>query len=237
MQQQVHLFAASQRFSSSDTGFRSLLRGLPRDKLWRLPLVSLARPLRCVALSLAGTCLSLLISCRTRQTSADGHCSWLASAIRGTPLPWTSQVCKFLLSSLLFLGIFCGLSGGLQEQDLVCSQQLEPDARPDAKDCQQSVQFLLQLEWVNLLCFDEAHHATKKHPYALVMNEFYFRVRRKQTPLLPIRTLELPEPLHLRPLHVTLGSSRITTLDLSVSGLQLMFHVVNLFDDFHAGGA
>lgn len=27
----------------------------------------------------------------------------------------------------------------------------------------------VQLAWVNLLCFDEAHHATKGHPYALLM--------------------------------------------------------------------
>lgn len=31
----------------------------------------------------------------------------------------------------------------------------------------------LQMEWVNLLCFDEAHHATGGHPYALIMSEFY----------------------------------------------------------------
>ena len=43
---------------------------------------------------------------------------------------------------------------------------------------------MLQLEWVNLLCFDEAHHATKKHPYALLMTEFYFRVRCNLTPVI-----------------------------------------------------
>ena len=33
-----------------------------------------------------------------------------------------------------------------------------------------------QLAYFNLLCFDEAHHATKSHPYALLMREFYFQV-------------------------------------------------------------
>lgn len=32
----------------------------------------------------------------------------------------------------------------------------------------------VQLEWVNLLCFDEAHHASGQAPYALIMTEFYF---------------------------------------------------------------
>lgn len=33
-----------------------------------------------------------------------------------------------------------------------------------------------QLAWVNLLCFDEAQHASKGHPYALLMKEFYFHL-------------------------------------------------------------
>lgn len=32
----------------------------------------------------------------------------------------------------------------------------------------------VQLEWVNLLCVDEAHHASGQAPYALIMTDFYF---------------------------------------------------------------
>ena len=37
------------------------------------------------------------------------------------------------------------------------------------------VSFCLQLAWVNLLCFDEAHHATGNHPYALLMKVIHLQ--------------------------------------------------------------
>ncbi len=36
-------------------------------------------------------------------------------------------------------------------------------------------QSYLQMEQINLLIFDEAHHAKKDHPYARIIKEFYPR--------------------------------------------------------------
>ncbi len=35
----------------------------------------------------------------------------------------------------------------------------------------------LQMSEVALLIFDEAHHAVKRHPYNLIMQEFYHQVQ------------------------------------------------------------
>ncbi|KAI9317068.1 dicer-2 protein [Dichotomocladium elegans] len=40
----------------------------------------------------------------------------------------------------------------------------------------------IHLEEVNLIIFDECHHATKRHPYNLIMQEFYFRCEKDKRP-------------------------------------------------------
>ena len=38
------------------------------------------------------------------------------------------------------------------------------------------------MEAINLLILDECHHAVKKHPYSLVMSEFYHTTPKEKRP-------------------------------------------------------
>jgi endoribonuclease Dicer len=40
----------------------------------------------------------------------------------------------------------------------------------------------VKLEDINLLCFDEAHHAKKNHVYARIIREFYLSEPEKRRP-------------------------------------------------------
>jgi ERCC4-related helicase len=46
---------------------------------------------------------------------------------------------------------------------------------------------------IDLLIFDEAHHAVKRHPYNLVMREFYHQARNLKF----LKLISLPSPLQL----------------------------------------
>ena len=53
---------------------------------------------------------------------------------------------------------------------------------------------------INLLIFDEAHHAADKHPYNLIMKEFYFRLPLRNTetsPLPPANDVSQVRPMVL----------------------------------------
>ncbi|KAL5795899.1 hypothetical protein ACOSQ2_000719 [Xanthoceras sorbifolium] len=41
---------------------------------------------------------------------------------------------------------------------------------------------IIKMEAINLLILDECHHAVKKHPYSLVMSEFYHTTRKEKRP-------------------------------------------------------
>lgn len=41
---------------------------------------------------------------------------------------------------------------------------------------------IIKMEGINLLILDECHHAVKKHPYSLVMSEFYHTTPREKRP-------------------------------------------------------
>lgn len=41
---------------------------------------------------------------------------------------------------------------------------------------------IIKMETINLLILDECHHAVKKHPYSLVMSEFYHRTPKEKRP-------------------------------------------------------
>ncbi|KAF8628764.1 hypothetical protein AX15_003737 [Amanita polypyramis BW_CC] len=62
---------------------------------------------------------------------------------------------------------------------------------------------------INLIVFDEAHHATKHNPYNDIMREFYF--------CLPKRTLELAESRLVRPMIMGLTASPIYGGDAAVA--------------------
>lgn len=41
---------------------------------------------------------------------------------------------------------------------------------------------IIRMEAINLLILDECHHAVKKHPYSLVMSEFYHTTPKDKRP-------------------------------------------------------
>lgn len=41
---------------------------------------------------------------------------------------------------------------------------------------------IIKMEAINLLILDECHHAVKKHPYSLVMSEFYHTTPKERRP-------------------------------------------------------
>lgn len=41
---------------------------------------------------------------------------------------------------------------------------------------------IVKMEAINLLILDECHHAVKKHPYSLVMSEFYHATPKEKRP-------------------------------------------------------
>lgn len=41
---------------------------------------------------------------------------------------------------------------------------------------------IIKMESINLLILDECHHAVKKHPYSLVMSEFYHTTAKEKRP-------------------------------------------------------
>ena len=41
---------------------------------------------------------------------------------------------------------------------------------------------IIKMESINLLILDECHHAVKKHPYSLVMSEFYHTTPKEKRP-------------------------------------------------------
>ncbi|KAK4746446.1 hypothetical protein SAY87_012758 [Trapa incisa] len=41
---------------------------------------------------------------------------------------------------------------------------------------------IIKMEWIHLLILDECHHAVKKHPYSLVMSEFYHTTSKEKRP-------------------------------------------------------
>lgn len=41
---------------------------------------------------------------------------------------------------------------------------------------------IIKMEAINLLILDECHHAVKKHPYSLVMSEFYHTTPKEKRP-------------------------------------------------------
>lgn len=41
---------------------------------------------------------------------------------------------------------------------------------------------IIKMEGINLLILDECHHAVKKHPYSLVMSEFYHTTPKEKRP-------------------------------------------------------
>lgn len=41
---------------------------------------------------------------------------------------------------------------------------------------------IVKMEAINLLILDECHHAVKKHPYSLVMSEFYHTTPKEKRP-------------------------------------------------------
>lgn len=41
---------------------------------------------------------------------------------------------------------------------------------------------IIRMETINLLILDECHHAVKKHPYSLVMSEFYHTTPKDKRP-------------------------------------------------------
>lgn len=55
---------------------------------------------------------------------------------------------------------------------------------------------------INLIVFDEAHHATSKHPYNLIMKEFYFHLPKRDA-------AANPEPGNVRPMIMGLTASPI----------------------------
>ena len=42
---------------------------------------------------------------------------------------------------------------------------------------------IIKMEAINLLILDECHHAVKKHPYSLVMSEFYHTTPKDKRPI------------------------------------------------------
>lgn len=89
-----------------------------------------------------------------------------------------------LRSSWLFFVIFLGSTGFL---GLACTlfpclfslQVLVMTAQILLNILRHSI---IKMEAINLLILDECHHAVKKHPYSLVMSEFYHTTPKEKRP-------------------------------------------------------
>lgn len=68
------------------------------------------------------------------------------------------------------------------------------------------------MEAINLLILDECHHAVKKHPYSLVMSEFYHTTPKEMRPSVFGMTAS---PVNLK------GSYSISQLSLGSGALLL----------------
>lgn len=75
---------------------------------------------------------------------------------------------------------------------------------------------IIKMESINLLILDECHHAVKKHPYSLVMSEFYHTTPKGKRPSVFGMTAS---PVNLKGTHPT------STSAYHGSSFDLRFHV------------
>ena len=144
------------------------------------------------------------------------------------------QMC-YVLSSLLsplqslgfhFLGLvaYCGLLALIKLWPKMCVPKLECRSKLHTNNhsvdlfylsvhiCRSSKLFstCAQMQDMRLLIFDEAHHAVKRHPYCMIMREFYHQAPRSERPRIFGMTAS---PVNIRAHHAT-EKIRLTIAEL-----------------------
>jgi len=81
---------------------------------------------------------------------------------------------------------------------------------------------IIKMEAINLLILDECHHAVKKHPYSLVMSEFYHTTPKEKRPSVFGMTAS---PVNLK------GNYEVAQLKLGSYTVALFFSYHDLLGD------
>ena len=78
----------------------------------------------------------------------------------------------------------------------------------------QSIGCPVQIRDMRLLIFDEAHHAVKRHPYCMIMREFYHQAPRAARPRVFGMTAS---PVNIRATHQAADRIRATIYELEAN--------------------
>lgn len=84
---------------------------------------------------------------------------------------------------------------------------------------------IIKMESINLLIMDECHHAVKKHPYSLVMSEFYHTTQKEKRPSVFGMTAS---PVNLKGMFLMFSTSGIFYLVTVFSSTKYCIYLTHL---------